>query len=217
MGPKVWYGTTACQPHLNPICSNNPKVGMLGNEVHALETQDQWLCNTCKHNGVEEGKTLFVTQPWFLPARDQVGQGGEAVINALCTNGHLCHAVKSRTSVHTINCSRGSKACLGGQLQGGCNLCVQISLKSMCTCSPDRIEGKHHGTFNMACVQPEKAHQKKWGLLSNCRQYRRLTLEFCIAANASATTVLPASDRLTTGQESARPIRNHPPRSEPQM
>ena len=60
-----------------------------------------------------------------------------------------------------------------GQLQGGCNLCVQISLKSMCTCSPDRIEGKHHGTFNMACVQPEKAHQKKCGLLSNCRQHRR--------------------------------------------
>ena len=69
-------------------CRDDPKVGMLGNEVHALETQDQWLCNTCKHNGVEEGKTLFVTQPWFLPARDQVGQGGEAVINALCTNGH---------------------------------------------------------------------------------------------------------------------------------
>ena len=43
----------------------------------------------------------------------------------------------------------------------------------MCTCSPDRVEGKHHGTFNMACVQPEKAHQKKCGLLSNCCQHRR--------------------------------------------
>ena len=191
-------------------CRDDPKMGMLGNEVHALETQDQWLCNTCKHNGVEEGKTLFVTQPWFLPARDQVGQGGEAVINALCTNGCTNgHQLLSRFK----SMSWGQ----GPNLQGGCNLCVQISLKSMCTCSPDRIEGKHHGTFNMACVQPEKAHQKKWGLLSNCRQYRRLTLEFCIAANASATTVLPASDRLTTGQESARPIRNHPPRSEPQM
>lgn len=160
----VWDHSMPKTPKSNLLqqCRDDPKVGMLGNEVHALETQDQWLCNTCKHNGVEEGKTLFVTQPWFLPARDQVGQGGEAVINALCTNGHqLLSRFKSM--------SWGQ----GPNLQGGCNLCVQISLKSMCTCSPDRVEGKHHGTFNMACVQPEKAHQKKCGLLSNCRQHRR--------------------------------------------